>query len=83
MRAAGLDSAVGQVINIATGNKITLNELLNTFCDIKQATCDAEYRDPREGDIKESYANVCKAAELLDWNATVKLEQGLRALIAG
>ena len=81
MQAATTESAVGQVINIATGKKITLNELLRTFCDIKQLAFNAEYQDPRQGDIKESYANVNKAASVLDWSSTVELNQGLRKLI--
>ena len=81
MQAATTESAVGQVINIATGKKITLNELLKIFCDIKQLEFNAEYQDPRQGDIKESYANVNKAASVLDWSSTVELNQGLRKLI--
>ena len=83
MRAVSRDEPVGQVINIATGLKITLNELLKTFCDIKQVAFNADYQDPRQGDIKESYANVDKAATILGWSSTVQLDQGLRALIAG
>ena len=83
MRAVSRDQPVGQVINIATGLKITLNELLKTFCDIKQVAFNADYQDPRQGDIKESYANVDKAATILGWSSTVQLDQGLRALIAG
>jgi len=81
MRAATKEPAAGQVINIATGNKITLNELLNTFCEIKQMEFNAEYQDPRQGDIKESYANVSKAASILEWSSTIVLNQGLRELI--
>ena len=81
MQAISSAAPVGQVINIATGNKITLNQLLNTLCEIKQVEFSAEYQDPRQGDIKESYANVDKAATLLGWNPTVELTQGLRSLI--
>jgi UDP-glucose 4-epimerase len=81
MRAANNETAAGQVINIATGHKVTLNELLNTFCEIKQMEFNAQYQDPRQGDIKESYANVSKAAAVLDWSSTVELNQGLRELI--
>jgi len=81
MRALTQDVAIGQVINIATGNKVTLNELLNTFCEIKRVAFDAEYGEPRLGDIRESYANVDKAVNILGWNASVKLDQGLRALL--
>ena len=80
MLAATKETAAGQVINIATGNKITLNELLQTFCDIKGVRFSANYVAPRQGDIKESYANVDKAAMLLDWQARVKLLEGLRSL---
>ena len=82
MRAVSRDEPVGQVINIATGHKITLSELLKTFCDIKQVAFNADYQDPRQGDIKESYANVDKAASILEWQSTVGLDQGLRELIA-
>ena len=81
MQAISQDTPVGQVINIATGNKISLNQLLNTFCEIRQVEFSAEYQDSRQGDIKESYANVDKAASILGWNSTVKLDQGLRKLI--
>ncbi len=80
MRAVNMDAPVGEVINIATGNKITLNALLKTFCEIKQLAFAADYQEPRQGDIKESYANVDKAAAILDWAAGVPLDQGLRAL---
>ena len=81
MRAITRDKPIGNVINIATGKKTSLNELLNTFCEIKQVEFSADYQEPRQGDIKESFANVSKAADLLDWNSTVELMQGLRNLI--
>ncbi|MGB5278614.1 MAG: NAD-dependent epimerase/dehydratase family protein [Gammaproteobacteria bacterium] len=81
MRAVTQATPVGQVINIATGNKITLNELLKTFCEIKQVEFNADYQRARQGDIKESYANVEKATEMLNWSATVDLNQGLRQLL--
>lgn len=81
MQAISQDAPVGQVINIATGNRITLNELLNTLYEINQLKFSAEYQDPRQGDIKESYANVSKAAALLNWNSTIELNVGLRSLV--
>jgi nucleoside-diphosphate-sugar epimerase len=66
MQAISMDAPVGQVINIDTGNKITLNELLKTFCDIKGMEFNAEHQEHRQDDIKESYANVSKAKSMLD-----------------
>ena len=81
MQAVYQDAAVGQAINIATGTKISLNELLQTLCDIKQVEFSADYQQPREGDIKASYANVGKAQALLGWRSKITLEQGLRGLM--
>ena len=80
MQAVSQSAPAGQVINIATGNKITLNELLKTFCEIKAVPFEANYGEPRQGDIKESYANVDKAVAILGWNSTVELKQGLLEL---
>ena len=81
MRAVQEESAAGQVCNIATGNKITLNELLNTLYEIQNQEFAANYDEPRQGDIKESYATVDKAAEVLNWKSTVELKQGLEILL--
>jgi UDP-glucose 4-epimerase len=80
MKAISKAEAAGEVFNIATGNKITLNELLKTFCEIKDMPFKAQYDEPRQGDIKESYANAAKAAAILGWNSTVELKQGLLEL---
>jgi UDP-glucose 4-epimerase len=82
MQAVSKAEPVGQVFNIATGNKITLNELLQTFCDIKALPFNANYDEPRQGDIKESYANVDKAAAILGWQSTIELKNGLLELTA-
>ena len=82
MRAVQEQNAAGQVCNIATGNKITLNELLKTLYEINDQEFAANYAEPRQGDIKESYANVDKAAAVLDWQSTVELKQGLLELAA-
>ena len=81
MLAATKADAAGQVVNIATGNKITLNRLLHILYEIKGKDFRVNYEDPRKGDIKDSYANIDKAASMLEWSATIELEQGLLSLI--
>ncbi|MGB5519613.1 MAG: SDR family oxidoreductase [Gammaproteobacteria bacterium] len=81
MQAVYQDAAAGQAINIASGTKISLNELLHTLCDIKQVEFSADYQQPRAGDIKASYADVGKAQALLGWRSKITLEQGLRGLM--
>ena len=80
MKAIANSAATGEVFNIATGNKTTLNQLLQTMCDLKGVDVAADYQQMRQGDIKDSYANVDKAAALLEWKADIELNQGLQNL---
>lgn len=81
MRAVETEKGVGEFYNIATGNKITLNDLLKVLCEIYDTGFDVDYTEARQGDIKESYAVIEKAQTVLNWSPAVKLDQGLRQLI--
>lgn len=80
MKAASTESGTGEFFNIATNHKITLNELLKVLCDIYSIDFDVNYEESRNGDIKESYANVDKARSMLSWSPTIELKQGLKLL---
>jgi nucleoside-diphosphate-sugar epimerase len=79
LRAAESAQAVGRVINLATGRQTTLNELLDALKKLTGRTeVEAEYRDPRVGDILHSLADITRARELLGYEPQVSLEEGLR-----
>jgi nucleoside-diphosphate-sugar epimerase len=79
MRAAETTKGVGQVINIANGERTTLNELLSVLKTITGRTdVEAEYRPPRVGDVKHSLADITQARSLLGYEPHVGLEEGLR-----
>ncbi|MDQ3685863.1 MAG: SDR family oxidoreductase [Acidobacteriota bacterium] len=79
MRAAETTRGVGEVINIANGQRTTLNELLDTMKKITgKMDVEAEYREPRVGDVKHSLADITQARELLGYESKVNLEEGLR-----
>ena len=80
MKAATTETGTGQYYNIATGKKITLNQLLETLCEIYNIEFNVNYENVRKGDIKESYAAVEKANTILKWNPSVELSQGLKLL---
>ncbi len=80
MKAITTGDGVGEYYNIATANKITLNELLKTLCDIYDIEFNVNYGETRQGDIKESYATIDKAISKLKWKPAVELNQGLRLL---
>lgn len=81
MQALKIESGQGAIFNIATGEKQTLNSLLKIMCDIQQCEFAAEYEAPRQGDIKNSYANIDKAAASLGWQPKIKLNEGLLNLL--
>ena len=80
MKAVTTEGCEGQYFNIATANKITLNDLLKTLSDIYSMEFDVNYGEPRKGDIKESYARIDKAIDILQWSPSIELNKGLAML---
>jgi len=82
IKAAQSDKCGGEVINVANGERISLNRLLDVLKGIT-GTDDvmAEYRDARTGDVKHSQADNRKAVDLLGYENRVGLEDGLRKTI--
>ncbi|HEX5706455.1 MAG TPA: SDR family oxidoreductase [Pyrinomonadaceae bacterium] len=79
LRAAESSGAVGQVINVANGERTTLNELLDALKKITgRSKVQAEYREPRVGDVRHSLADITRARALLGYEPKVGLEEGLR-----
>lgn len=79
LKSAETTNGVGQVINIANGERVTLNQLLE---QIKQLTgrndAQADYQAPRKGDVRDSLADISRARELLGFAPQVDLRTGLK-----
>jgi nucleoside-diphosphate-sugar epimerase len=82
MRAAETTAGVGRVINFARGERTTLNQLLNLLKGITGRTeVEAEYREPRMGDVRHSLADITRARAMLGYEPQTSLEEGLRLTI--
>ena len=82
LKAAETTRGIGQVINIANGQRITLNQLLIELKSLTgNAKVVADYREPRAGDVKHSLADISRARELLGFEPRVGLRQGLESTI--
>jgi nucleoside-diphosphate-sugar epimerase len=80
--AAETTRGIGQIINVATGKRISLNELLGQLKKIiGKNEVEAEYREARVGDVKHSLADITRAREFLGYEPRVELEEGLRLTI--
>jgi nucleoside-diphosphate-sugar epimerase len=79
LSAASAPNAAGKVINVANGERITLNELLNELKELTgRADVTAEYLEPRIGDVRHSLADNTMARELLGYESKVGLREGLQ-----
>src|SRR6476646_10142514 len=77
LRACEAPGAAGEVINVATGNRISLNGLLSTLNAIAGTSVEPIYAEPRLGDVRDSLADITKAKQLLGYTPLVALEEGL------
>jgi UDP-glucose 4-epimerase len=78
LRACEAPNAAGHVINVATGRRISLNELLEVMNRIVGTTLEPVYREARSGDVRDSQADIAKAQALLGYEPTIDLEEGLQ-----
>ena len=76
--AADADGASGAVVNVATGHGATVNRLADLIGELLGKTVEREYLPPRAGDIRDSWADVRRAREVLGWEPSVSFEDGLR-----
>jgi len=82
LKASESAGAVGQVINIANGERISLNHLLDELKTLTGKTdVVADYKEPRAGDVKHSLADISRARNLLGFEPKVDLRSGLRQTI--
>ncbi len=68
-------------MNLATGRRITLLDLLSELGRITGRPAKAELRPPREGDVRHSLADIALARRLLGYKPSVKFEDGLRRTV--
>jgi len=82
LRAAEAPAVGGEVFNVATGGRVSLNELLATLKKIVGADVAPIYQEARMGDVRDSQADISKAERLLGYRPAVMLEEGLRQTVA-
>jgi UDP-glucose 4-epimerase len=81
IRAGGAEGASGLIFNIAAGAPGTVNQLADLVGLILDRPVEKEYRDPRPGDVRDSWADIRLAERVLGYRPGVDLEEGLRRTI--
>lgn len=82
LRCCEAPGVAGEVINVAGGGRISLLELVRTLQIVLQKDVEPVFGPPREGDVRDSQADIFKARQLLGFEPRVNLEEGLRRTVA-
>ena len=82
LRACEAPKASGEVINVATGGRISLNQLFYAMRDVVGGSLEPVYAESRQGDVRDSQADIRKAQALLGYAPVVSFEEGLARTIA-
>jgi UDP-glucose 4-epimerase len=77
LRAIDAPGAVGEVINVANGGRISLNQAWATLGEILGPLPSPTYGPPRPGDVRDSQADIEKAEQLLLYRPSVSFKDGL------
>lgn len=82
MSAGETTRGLGQVINIANGERVTINQVLELLKEITGHTdVEPEYKESRPGDILHSLADISRARELLEYEPRIGLREGLQLTV--
>jgi nucleoside-diphosphate-sugar epimerase len=79
--AADAPRAPGEVMNVAGGRRVSLNQLLREICELTHAKVEPRYQAARPGDVRDSLADLLLARELLGYEPQVDLRTGLARTI--
>jgi len=70
------------MMNVATGGRISLNELLRTLCELLGVQTQAVFKEARAGDVRDSQADISRAKALTGYVPSVGLREGLERTLA-
>ncbi len=79
--AAHADAVSGQVMNLATGHRITLNQVVALLRELTGYDGPVQHAEPRSGDIRHSLADITLARNLLGYQPSVDFREGLRRTV--
>jgi UDP-glucose 4-epimerase len=79
--AARAKHVKGQVLNVACGQAVTVNEIIDVINQLTSKNIKPIYTDPRSGDIKHSLADITRAEKLISYKPAIQFKQGLRLAI--
>lgn len=74
------EKELNTTFNVSSGTEIAILDLYQKIQEIFSSSCEIEIIGPRLGDVKRSVLDVSKAKNLVSWETTVSLDEGLEVL---
>jgi nucleoside-diphosphate-sugar epimerase len=68
----------GDVVNVACGERTSLNQLLRHIAELAGTRIEPQYLEARAGDVRDSLADITVARELLGYEPAVDIREGLK-----
>lgn len=69
--------AVNTVYNVAVGERTSIKQMFEILCDIDQKSITPNFRAARQGDVRDSLADISKISDLLQYTPEVSFREGL------
>ncbi len=79
--AASTPDISGEVFNIASGESLSVNQLVKILNQVLGTNLEPEYQAERKGDVRHSSASIDKARNMLGFVPSVTFEEGLRKTV--
>ena len=82
LRAADAEGASGRIFNVACGERISLNQIVEELSGLVDQPLDPVHLEDRAGDVRHSLADIGSAREVLGYEPQVDVREGLRRTFA-
>ncbi|MCH8805782.1 MAG: NAD-dependent epimerase/dehydratase family protein, partial [Planctomycetes bacterium] len=79
--AAEAERVSGEIVNIACGERVTINAIIAMINELLNTSIEPDYQDPRAGDVLHSLADLAAARRVIGYNPSVMFADGLRQSI--
>lgn len=77
VRAAMSDAAIGEVMNIAGGSRVSLYDVITLLQEISSSPVDVVFEEKQHGDARDTFGNTERAKQLIGYQPLVTLREGL------
>ncbi len=77
VRSATEDAAIGEVLNIAGGSRVTVKHVLHLLEEISKQPLSIVFEQKQHGDVRNTFATITRAQQTIGYQPRISLQEGL------